>query len=111
MREVDADLEAAMMRDVFRPGAFDDATPLYSTQPATLTMKDIADAVEKIRAAHREFRNPPLFGIPVETRPWMPRDQVWLMQRGLLLATFKMPSKDMRLRARIKRAWRELTGK
>jgi hypothetical protein len=49
-----------------------------------------------------------LLNFPVVTNPNLPKDSVYIMHGDLLQLLGGIPPKDYRLRARLKRAWREL---
>ena len=51
-----------------------------------------------------------LFGIPIIQNPNVPVGQVFVMHSGTLVGIGGTP-KDMRWRARIRRAWKELMGR
>jgi hypothetical protein len=52
-----------------------------------------------------------LFGldIPIIENPNVPKDQVFVMSGELMRSLGGIPAKDYSFRARVKRAWRELT--
>lgn len=52
-----------------------------------------------------------LLGVPVITNPNVPKDQVYIMNGETLRSLGALSKKDYSLRARLKRAWRELTEK
>ena len=52
-----------------------------------------------------------ILGIPVIINPNVPQDQVYIMNGETLRSLGALSKKDYSLRARLKRAWRELTEK